>query len=403
MIIQPFLISLFLLLISPYSYSGEDKSICENKSSHLWWNELQSLIKNNIKNCNPHKVHLTFDDGPSAQVTPIILDELKKRNISSTFFITTTNLDKSHKNSVILQQLVQRELNENNLVASHGYEHESYDLRMHGQTIDPGFTSIEQSRQIKASEDLLNLSTQGAFAKQKYKLFRFPYGRGAMPSEMELNEMDKRGTLHFSSKEYSIRLKEYRQSSLPMVSISEQGFSHLGWNHDSHDSSIPVKMPKDDVVKKYIIDNLAAMCASKEKIQVALFHDIKEINKTAIPLLVDLSQCLGMSYISPSEMMDQSERLKKTGVFIPKIHQTETVKTLLADMKSISEKVKGPTPLCETPSVNEETPLYKSCFSQSLNKVLLHCQGQDFICFDGKWLKRSDPIITLNCNISSYE
>ncbi len=347
-------------------------------------------------------MHLTFDDGPSANVTPVILEELKKRNISSTFFVTTTNLEKSHKDSALLQQLVQRELSEGNLVASHGHEHEAYDLRIHGHSIDQGFSSAEQSKQVKTSEELLNLATKGDFSKQKFKLFRFPYGRGAMPSEKELNEMEKRGTLHFSSKDYATRLKEYRQSSLPMVSISERGFSHLGWSHDSKDSSMPVKMPAEAIVKKYIFDNLAAMCASREKIQVALFHDIKEINKTAIPLLVDLSQCLGISYISPSEMMNQSERLKTSGVLIPKNHQTKAVQSLLQEMNSLPKTLKGPTPECDTGASLDPSPHYKSCLSQSLNKVLAHCQGQDFICYDGKWLKKSDPIVVLNCNISPY-
>ena len=38
------------------------------------------------------RVFLTFDDGPSESVTPLILDELKKENIKATFFTLGTNV-----------------------------------------------------------------------------------------------------------------------------------------------------------------------------------------------------------------------------------------------------------------------------------------------------------------------
>ena len=38
-------------------------------------------------------LHLTFDDGPNAISTPILLDALKKHNIRATFFVVGQNID----------------------------------------------------------------------------------------------------------------------------------------------------------------------------------------------------------------------------------------------------------------------------------------------------------------------
>ena len=39
-----------------------------------------------------HNVYLTFDDGPCAETTPIILDILRKHNVKATFFCVGDNI-----------------------------------------------------------------------------------------------------------------------------------------------------------------------------------------------------------------------------------------------------------------------------------------------------------------------
>ena len=67
------------------------------------------------------RVFLTFDDGPSESVTPLILDELKKENIKATFFTLGTNV-KRHP------EIVKREFYEGHYVANHGYTHKYSDI-----------------------------------------------------------------------------------------------------------------------------------------------------------------------------------------------------------------------------------------------------------------------------------
>ena len=53
----------------------------------------------------PPRIALTFDDGPNARYTPILLDGLKKRNIRASFFLIGENIE---GNEDILLQMRRR-------------------------------------------------------------------------------------------------------------------------------------------------------------------------------------------------------------------------------------------------------------------------------------------------------
>ena len=61
--------------------------------------------------------YLTFDDGPSPNNTPVILDILKKENIKATFFIIGKNAERN-------PELLIREKNEGHTIGMHSYTHE---------------------------------------------------------------------------------------------------------------------------------------------------------------------------------------------------------------------------------------------------------------------------------------
>lgn len=71
----------------------------------------------NIYTANDGKrVFLTFDDGPSSNVTPMVLDTLKAENIKATFFLLGSRVELS-------PEIVKREFDEGHYLASHGYSH----------------------------------------------------------------------------------------------------------------------------------------------------------------------------------------------------------------------------------------------------------------------------------------
>lgn len=377
-----FMVFLFFILLTPIAHAK-----CELKGHADLAQEVLAEIKKSHNSCNSN-VHLTFDDGPSAQYTASLLKELKSRNVKASFFLTTTNLEPKHPKYSENKKIAQTILSEGHLMANHGHEHAAYDLRMNaeGRVLETGFSQNERESQLKRSIDLLNSATNGKFSQQSLKLFRFPYGRGAMPSQRELQEMMKKGEIRLTSSDYASQLKEYRSQSAALQTLAGHGFSHLGWNHDSQDSSHGAKMPGRDVLKKYIVNNLKAFCSSKAPVQVALYHDIKAMNTIAIPVLIDIGQCLGLNFVSAQEMEKQKASLVSRGVYIPKKTTEEApfknMEDLLSSIMQDGVKVE-----CE------EEDKDKNCFSPQYQRSYAHCSGGESICFEGKWYSKTDPMV----------
>ena len=61
-------------------------------------------------------VYLTFDDGPSAALTPRILDVLARRGVKATFFVTGANIAGN-------ERLLRRARDEGHIVANHQWQH----------------------------------------------------------------------------------------------------------------------------------------------------------------------------------------------------------------------------------------------------------------------------------------
>lgn len=138
------------------------------------------------------RVFLTFDDGPSESVTPLILDELKKENIKATFFTLGTNV-KRHP------EIVKREFYEGHYVANHGYTHKYSDIYSCAQATLDEYNYTENA--IKEALENPNYRSN---------LFRFPGG---------------------SNGGYYNDLKQESKALL-----RENGVVHLDWNCLSKDA-----------------------------------------------------------------------------------------------------------------------------------------------------------------------
>lgn len=78
------------------------------------------LLKNKIKSDGKKIAFLTFDDGPSLEVTPKILKTLNEHSIKATFFIVGNQLDK-HPES---RKLLMDEYMQGNSIGNHTYSHD---------------------------------------------------------------------------------------------------------------------------------------------------------------------------------------------------------------------------------------------------------------------------------------
>ena len=91
-------------------YGGEFlEAVFENKASE------GTVAKEEAKK----KIALTFDDGPNAVYTPILLEGLKKRGVKATFFLLGTEIE---KNPALVKQMDK----EGHLLGVHSYKHVNF-------------------------------------------------------------------------------------------------------------------------------------------------------------------------------------------------------------------------------------------------------------------------------------
>lgn len=115
---------------------------------------------NNIYNTNEKIAYITFDDGPSQNITPQILNILEQYKIKATFFVLGRNVAR-------YPNLVKQEYETGHYIANHGYSHEYDFIYTSAQTVLDEYTKTEQLiRTVIGQETYCS------------HLFRFPGGSG---------------------------------------------------------------------------------------------------------------------------------------------------------------------------------------------------------------------------------
>jgi peptidoglycan/xylan/chitin deacetylase (PgdA/CDA1 family) len=102
-------------------------------------------------------IYLTFDDGPIPEITPFILDELKKWNAKATFFCIGKNVEAN-------PEIFERIINEGHSVGNHTYDH----LNGWNVSDEVYFENIEKCAAVLSAYYLLPIAAS---------LFRPPYGK----------------------------------------------------------------------------------------------------------------------------------------------------------------------------------------------------------------------------------
>lgn len=112
----------------------------------------------NIYHSDTKRVFLTFDDGPSKTVTPLILDLLKQENIKATFFLLGSRAE-------LNPDIVKREYDEGHYIANHGYSHVYSKIYASPQTVLDEFNQCNDA--VKEAIQVPEYNSH---------LFRFPGG-----------------------------------------------------------------------------------------------------------------------------------------------------------------------------------------------------------------------------------
>ncbi|MEF2243381.1 MULTISPECIES: polysaccharide deacetylase family protein [unclassified Paenibacillus] len=81
-------------------------------------------------------IAFTFDDGPNANTTPLILDVLQQYDAKGTFFVIGNRIEHN-------ENIIKRQITEGHEVANHGYSHKFFDRNYPISTINKEITETK--------------------------------------------------------------------------------------------------------------------------------------------------------------------------------------------------------------------------------------------------------------------
>ncbi|URZ01325.1 polysaccharide deacetylase family protein [Clostridium felsineum] len=191
-------------------------------------------ISNRLKNSKIQKIaYLTFEDGPSPDVTPHILDILKTYDAKATFFVTG-------KNSIINKLTLVKEAQSGNTIAIKSFDNNTKKIYS---------SPSSYINDINECTDILNaIIGNGKFNS---KLVRFPGG----------STMVDKNFIKF---------------------IKKGGYNFIDWNIDSKDAiKTKHKLPTD------IVNTVKASCKNNNSL-IILLHDTSsnEATSQALPEII---------------------------------------------------------------------------------------------------------------------
>lgn len=207
----------------------------------------------------PHKVALTFDDGPDPRWTPKILDILKDKHAPATFFVIgeDANLD---------SQLVRREYKQGDEVGNHTFTH-------------PDFEQVTRER-LQLELNLTELLVESSLGV-KTTLFRPPYGIDHQPETA---------------------------SEIQMLPVPQQmGYILVGGRIDPHDwgevNNVPPP-PTETIVSRVLAD-----AENGKSWNIILLHDgggDRSHTVAALPQIIDALRAKGFQFVTISDLLKQT-------------------------------------------------------------------------------------------------
>ena len=219
----------------------------------------------------PHKVALTFDDGPDSEWTPKILDVLKQKQAPATFFVIGEAANQE-------TNIVKREYAMGDEIGNHTFTHPEFDVEH--------LTKTELQVQLNLTELLLE-----SYLGVKTTLFRPPYGIDHQPESAA-----------------EVQLLPIPQS---------MGYVIVGARIDPHDWGEPggkAPPPVDTIVQRVLADT------EENKGNIILMHDgggDRSHTVAALPKVIDGLRAKGYEFVTVSNLLGQD----RAQVMAPLSHQ----------------------------------------------------------------------------------
>lgn len=212
-------------------------------SNNFEYSSFTNKIKN-IYNSDEKIAFLTFDDGPSKNITPKILDILKEENVKATFFVVGKHVQE-------YPGITKQAFDEGHFIANHGYSHNNSKLYATPQSFIDEITKTDIA--IGEAIGLPNYCSH---------LFRFPNGFMA---------------------------SMYKKQKIEALSILEKlNYTYLDWNCLNNDS-----MKKFSSMQ--LLSNLKKSAKNKS-VLVILMHDTNDVSNSSLALKDSITYLKSQGY-----------------------------------------------------------------------------------------------------------
>lgn len=152
----------------------------------FYWIKTNALIKKifssyvwDIPNLE-NKIYLTFDDGPTPEITEWVLEELKKYNAKATFFCIGNNIEK-------YPEIFKKVINDGHSIGNHTFKH----LNGWQTSTNKYFENVNLCESsilnLKSNPSVSELPKQ--ILNLQSKLFRPPYGKIKILQSRKLRQL----------------------------------------------------------------------------------------------------------------------------------------------------------------------------------------------------------------------
>ena len=235
----------------------QEEIVVQEEKNQIKLPEYTEIAKERIANIykSEEKIaYLTFDDGPSPNITPQILEVLDNYNIKATFFLLGVNAER-------YPNLVKEEYQKGHYIGNHGYSHVYDRIYSSAQSVIDEYNRAEQA-------------IRNAIEIQEYEghLFRFPGG--------------------------SVGTKYRAIKNEAKVLLEGNNIAYVDWNALTNDS---VGTPTEDS----IMQNLINTTENKNSV-VILMHDAstKQLTADKLPWVIEYLTQQGYEFRNFYDIME---------------------------------------------------------------------------------------------------